>query len=196
MLKLIFDVRSLSSLAVLCAAAIGCGSSTTTAPDTSSLNGDAGGLGGSANVSGTFGTDAIKPIVAAYWIGVPGNADESGGGPFLYLFSTPVTCDDISKGSAWVASLPAGTQVMELIVGTTGTAVPVPASAHAGANVSEVNYFFAQTASEARATSGSVTLTSYAKGVAADGTIDVTFPMGSAKGTFHAVWCAGGHERG
>ena len=41
-----------------------------------------------------------------------------------------------------------------------------------------------------------MTLTSYGKGVAADGTIDVAFPTGSAKGTFHATWCAGGHERG
>ena len=185
-----------SSISIACVAAIGCGSSSAAAPDTSTLNGDAGGLGGNGAITGTYGTDAIKPVVAAYWIGQPGNADESAGGPFLYVFSGPVTCDDISKGADWVGSLPAGTQVLELIVGTTATAMSVPASAHAGANLAEVNYFFGQTTSGARATRGTFTLTSYTKGVAADGMIDMTFPTGSAKGTFHATWCAGGHERG
>lgn len=156
--------------------------------------GDGASVGGSASLTGTYGTDAIKPVVAAYWIGQPGNPAESAGGPFLYLFSGPVSCDDLSHGSGWRARIAAGTQVLELIVGTTTTGTPVPAAAHAAANVAEVNYSFGQTTTEARATAGNVTLTAYAAAASVDGTIDVTFPMGSAKGTFHAVYCATGNE--
>jgi hypothetical protein len=171
-----------------------CSSTTTAAPDATKLNGDGGGLAGNASITGSYGTDALKPIVAAYWVGQPGDPAESGGGPFIYLFSTPVTCNDLSKAAGWAPSLPAGTQATELIVGTTAPGVAVMASPHAGPNVSEVNYF-SPTSPEARATSGSVSLTSYVKDVAVDGTLDVVFPSGNAKGTFHATWCAGGHER-
>lgn len=193
-----FMIRALrlvlpNAIAALCLAA--CSSTTTApAPDATKLNGDSGGLGGNANVTGNYGADAIKPVVAAYWVGMPGDPSESAGGPFLYLFSTPVSCNDISKASGWAPSLPAGTQAMEMIVGTTATGVAAPSAPHAGAKVSEVNYF-SPTSPEARAVSGSVTLTSYVKDVAVDGTIDVMFPSGNAKGTFHATWCAGGHER-
>ncbi len=156
--------------------------------------GDGGSVGGSASLTGTYGTDTIKPVVAAYWIGQPSSPAEAAGGPFLYLFSGPVSCDDLSHGSGWRARIAAGTQVLELIVGTTTTGTPVPAAAHAAANVAEVNYSFGQTTTESRATAGNVTLTTYAAGASVDGTLDVTFPMGSAKGTFHAVYCAAGNE--
>ncbi|GAC1523133.1 MAG: hypothetical protein NVS3B10_23200 [Polyangiales bacterium] len=59
--------------------------------------------------------------------------------------------------------------------------------------------FFGPTSAESRAASGNVTLSSYVKVVSVDGAVDVTFPAGSAKGTFHAtfhaIWCPGGHER-
>jgi hypothetical protein len=32
------------------------------------------------------------------------------------------------------------------------------------------------------------------KDASVDGTIDVEFPTGSAKGSFHTTWCPGGHE--
>ena len=32
----------------------------------------------------TYGTTTILPVEAAYWIGSPGNAGESNGGPFVY----------------------------------------------------------------------------------------------------------------
>lgn len=182
------------SLLTVCMAATACSSSTAATPDTTKLNGDAGGAGGSGSLTGTYGAEAIKPVVAAYWVGQPADPSESGGGPFVYLFSTAVTCDDLSK-DGWVAAIPSGTQAMELIVGTTATGTSSPASAHAGANLAEVNYFFGQTTAEARATSGGVTLTTYTKDVAVDGSVDVTFPSGTAKGTFHATWCPGGHER-
>jgi hypothetical protein len=145
---------------------------------------------GGNDITGTYGTEPIKPIVAAFWIGMPGNPNESGGGPFIYLFSGPVSCADLSKGSGWLTTIPAGTQVLELIVGTTN----VGAAGHAAANVVEANYAFGGSATEARATAGNVTLTAYAKDVAVDGTVDLTFPSGQAKGTVHAVWCAAGHE--
>jgi hypothetical protein len=158
--------------------------------------GDAGADTGAAtnDLQGTYGTDPIKPIAAAYWIGMPGNPNESGGGPFIYLFSGPVTCADLSQGSGWLTTIPTGTQVLELIVGTTSIGTPVPAAAHAAPNAAEVNYASGGSTAEARATSGNVTLTAYAKDVAVDGTVDVTFPSGQAKGTFHASWCATGHE--
>ena len=84
---------------------------------------------------------------------------------------------------------------MEAIIGTTTAGAAVSASPHAGANVAEVNYFFGQSTAESRATTGTVTLTSYTSGVAVDGVVDVVFPSGNAKGSFHATWCPGGHER-
>ena len=184
--------------------ASGTGGSSAGAPDgmDAGAAGGGGGAGtmeagvdmGSGNVSGMFGTVAITPVMAAYWVGMPSNPAESGGGPFVYLFSAPVACDVLSHGSGWRAQLPAGTQVLELIIGTTMTGVAVPAAAHAAANVVEANYSFAQTTTESRATAGSVTLTAYVAGASLDGTMDVTFPVGSAKGGFHAVYCAAGNE--
>jgi hypothetical protein len=72
--------------------------------------------------------------------------------------------------------------------------MPVSAAAHAAANVAEVNYASGGATGETRATSGTVTLSSYAAGVAVDGSVDVQFPVGSAKGTFHAIWCPTGRE--
>ena len=153
-----------------------------------------GGASGSGSLTGTYGNNPILPIVAAYWVGMPNSAAETGGGPFVYLFSGPVACADISAASGWVTALPAGTQVTELLVGTTTIGTPVPAAAHAAANAVEANYAAGGSAAETRATSGSVTLTAYTKDVAVDGTLSLTFPAGSATGSFHAVWCATGKE--
>jgi hypothetical protein len=59
----------------------------------SSRCGDAGGVVGSGSLTGLYGTDAIEPIVSAYWIGQSGDQSESGGGPFVDLFSTNVSCN-------------------------------------------------------------------------------------------------------
>jgi hypothetical protein len=125
---------------------------------------------------------------------MPGDPNESAGGPFLYFFSTPVTCNDLSAGSGWLATIPAGTQVLEMIIGTTQTGMSVPTARHASANVAEVNYATGGSKGEARAISGHATLTSYVMGDAIDGALDVTLPTGSATGTFHATWCPTGHE--
>jgi hypothetical protein len=178
-------------------AQVGDGSSADGAGDTGATEAGSasdGGVGGSGSLAGMYGNAAIAPIVAAYWIGMPDNANETGGGPFVYLFSGPVACADISAASGWVTSIPAGTQVTELLIGTTTIGTAVPAAAHAAPGALEANYAAGGSTTETRATSGSATLTAYAKDSAVDGTLDVTFPMGSAKGTFHAVWCATGHE--
>jgi hypothetical protein len=194
-------------------AAAGCSSSSSTsAPNVDAGPADAGsgGDGASADdggdagaadaapvandITGTYGSDAIKPVLAGFWIGAPDNPAESAGGPFIYLFSAPVTCADLSKGSGWLTTIPTGTQVLEMIVGSTQPAIAIPTAAHAAANVAEVNYATGGSTAESRATSGNVTLTSYVKNSAVEGTLDVTLPTGSAKGTFHADWCATGNE--
>lgn len=164
--------------------------SDSSAADSSTV--DAG--SGSASLTGNYGGTPIAPIMAAYWVGMPSNPAETGGGPFVYLFSGPVTCAQISAASGWVTTLPAGTQVTELLIGTTSTATPLSAVAHAAPNGVEANYATAPSATESRATSGTVTLTSYTPGTAVDGSVNVTFPMGNAMGTFHAVWCPTGKE--
>ena len=168
--------------------------SATDAGATEASSASDGGVGGSGSLAGMYGTAPIAPIAAAYWIGMPDNANETGGGPFVYLFSGPVACSDISAASGWVTGLPAGTQVTELLVGTTAVGTAVNAAAHAAPGALEANYAMGGSSAETRATSGSVTLTAYTKGSAVDGMVDVTFPAGSAKGTFHAVWCATGRE--
>ena len=151
-------------------------------------------IGGSGALTGTYGTDPVKPVVAAYWIGQPSAPAESAGGPFVYIFSGPVSCDDLSHGSGWRARIAAGKQVLEMIIGTTTTGTAVPAAAHAAANVAEINYSFGQTSTEARATAGNVMLSAYVAGASVDGSVNATFPTGSVTGTFHAVYCASGNE--
>ncbi|MEP6862233.1 MAG: hypothetical protein ABJE66_16535 [Deltaproteobacteria bacterium] len=142
---------------------------------------------------GTFGSEPIAPIMAAYWVGQPVDPTESAGGPFINLLSSPVTCNDISV-TGWLSKIPAETQVLELIIGTTTVGSSSPAASAAAANVAEVNYLFARPSNEVRAGTGSVTLTAYASTMSVDGMVDVTFPSGSAQGTFHAVYCPGGQE--
>ncbi|CAN5696074.1 hypothetical protein BH11MYX1_BH11MYX1_39460 [soil metagenome] len=162
--------------------------------DTRSLNGSAGDLvGGTGSITGMYGSEAIAPIMAAYWVGQPNDPTESAGGPFVNLFSTAVTCNDISV-TGWLSKIPATTQVLELIIGTKTVGTASPAASAAAANVAEVNYLFARPSDEIRAGAGSVTLTAYASNVSVAGTVSVTFPSGSADGTFDAVYCPGGQE--
>ncbi|CAN5872178.1 hypothetical protein BH11MYX3_BH11MYX3_10930 [soil metagenome] len=162
--------------------------------DTRSLNGAEGDLvAGTGSLTGTYGGEAIAPIKAAYWIGQPDDPAESAGGPFVNLFSTAVTCNDISV-TGWLSNIPPETQVLELIIGTTKVGASNPAASGASANHAEVNYLFGHPGAEQRAGGGSVTLTTYTTDVAVDGTVNVTFSSGSAEGTFHAVYCPGGQE--
>lgn len=142
---------------------------------------------------GMYGSDAVSPVMAAYWIGQPDDPTESAGGPFVNLFSTAVTCNQISV-NGWLSKIPQETQVLELIIGTTSVGSAATAAPAAAANVSEVNYLFGRPSSEVRATGGSVTLTAYTTKAAVDGMVNVTFPSGSVQGTFHAIYCNGGQE--
>lgn len=180
---------------VLLALSVG-GAACTSGPpaDTRSLNGPEGALvGGTGTLTGTYGGEMIAPIKAAYWVGQPDDPAESGGGPFVNLLSSAVTCNDISV-TGWLSKIPPETQVLELIIGTTKVGTSVPTSSGASANVAEVNYLFGRVSSEQRANHGSVALTAYTATMSVDGTVSVTFPSGSAEGTFHAVYCPGGQE--
>ena len=188
-------VTALSTVAVaILAASCSSKSSTTTPDDNTALNGSAGGVGGTAALMGEYGTESIKPVMSAMWIGIPGDPKESAGGPFIYFFGGSVTCNQLSKADKWGDTIPAGTQVLEIIAGSTSAGIALPTAQDAAANVAEVNFIHGGSPDDTRATSGTVTLTSYVKGASVDGTVDVTFPTGSAKGTFHATWCPGGHE--
>lgn len=193
MIQMTCTVRLASALLALGFGATACGSSGPPA-DTTSLNGPEGAVvGGTGSVTGMYGTEAIAPVMAAYWIGQPDDPTEAHGGPFVYLLSQAVTCNAISV-AGWLSNLDASTQALEMIVGTTTVGAAAESSANAGANISENNYLFGRVAPEIRATSGSVTLTAYTKDVAVDGTVSIQFPAGSAAGTFHAVYCPGGQE--
>lgn len=171
----------------------------TTGGSSGSTDGGAGASGdgssgaGGNDITGMYGSKPIDPVTIGLWIGKPGDPKESGGGPFIYLFSGAVTCATISGGSGWLSKLPKDSQMLEMIVGTTkdGTTVQV---GDAGPGKAEVNYAFGMQLGEHNASGGTVTVTTYKKDMYVDGTIDVKFPLGSAKGTFHAVWCPTGYE--
>ncbi|CAN5833462.1 hypothetical protein BH11MYX2_BH11MYX2_24590 [soil metagenome] len=158
------------------------------------MNGADGDLvGGTGDLTGTYGSEAILPIKAAYWVGQPDNPSEAAGGPFVNVFSSAVTCNDISV-SGWLSTIPQDTQVLELIIGTTTVGLSARAASSAGANVAEVNYLFGRPSGEERANGGSVKLTAYEREASVDAMVDVTFSSGSSTGTFHAVYCPGGQE--
>jgi hypothetical protein len=164
------------------------------------------GIGGSAAggpaanaIKGTWGNDQLAPVVSALWIGMPSNPAQSGGGPVVYLFSAPVTCDMLSQ-SNWPGMFESSkqgnqvTQVTSLIIGTTMAGVSVPVAAWPAPNAVQamiVALSFSGSASDTYAT-GSVSLTSYVDGVSVDGTVDLSRDWGDEKGTFHAVFCPTG----
>jgi hypothetical protein len=143
-----------------------------------------------------YGTTPIKPILSGLWLGMPEDPGEAAGGPFLVLFSGAVTCADVSR-DGWIGTIPTGTQVMELIIGTTQVGKQIKQAKDAGANVVEVNYTTgAKTLVEHNSTSGTLTLTSYKAGIAVEGMLDINFGIGTAAGNFHADWCPNGVELG
>jgi hypothetical protein len=155
---------------------------------------ETGPAAGANAITGMYGSVAIKPVMSGLWIGKPDDPGESGGGPFVVLFSAPVTCADIAK-DGWIAKIPAGTQVMELIIGTTQVGKQIKQAGGAAANVFEANYTFgANSLVEHKSTSGSLTLTSYKAGMSVEGMLDINFGVGMATGTFHADYCADGRE--
>ncbi|HVW24932.1 MAG TPA: hypothetical protein VHC69_06150 [Polyangiaceae bacterium] len=152
-----------------------------------SANGGASGAGGatsggSASLTGTLGSlGAVKPIVNAWVI-------SNSGETLIYLSSAPLSCMMMqTMGVGWLPMLPAGSQVVEMVVKGTPTAKTYPVGFVQG----EVNYAPGGMSSsyETNASSGSITLTMASANGPVEGSVMATYPMGSVMGTFHAEFC-------
>jgi hypothetical protein len=158
--------------------------------------GGAGGMGGSAgssagSLTGTVGAlGPAKPVVNGW-------ATTNGLETLIYLSSSPLTCAMMmTQGTKWLSTLPAGTQVFEIVVGASPAAQTyMLGGAPAAFGGGEVNYAEGSMSSstEVTGTAGSVTLTKTTPMGAQDGMISVTAPF-MVSGTFHAEWCQGGTE--
>jgi hypothetical protein len=168
-------------------ASAGSGGASAGAGGSSAGTGGAGGSGGGTNtISGTLGAlGAAKPIMNAW-------ATTNGPETLIYFSSAPLSCADMmTMGVKWLSKLPAGTQVIEVVV-------PGAASVKTymiGTLMGEVNYAEGSksSATEVTGKAGSITFTkAMAKGVH-EGSFMVTSPF-MVTATFHAEWCQGGAE--
>ena len=143
--------------------------------------------GGGNNLTGTLGAlGAVKPVVNGW-------ATTNGLETLIYLSSSPLTCAMMmTKGVKWLASLPAGTQVIEIVVRGTAMVGTTPVGSLQG----EVNYAEGSKSSstEVNAKSGSIMFTKAEAKKVFEGTLMATYPSGNLMGTFHADWCEGGTE--
>jgi hypothetical protein len=154
--------------------------------------GAGGAAGGGAAAAGNALTGTLgalgpaKPFVAAFAI-------TNGPETLIYLSSAPLTCAQMMMGGVkWLSTLPAGSQVIEIVI-------PGMASAKSymvGSFAAEVHYAEGSKSSstEATASTGTVTFTKAAPNMVHEGMVTATFPMGMLMGTFHAEWCTGGTE--
>jgi hypothetical protein len=166
------------------------GSSAGSGGSSAGAGGSSGGAGGSSGgtntITGMLGAlGAAKPIMNAW-------ATTNGPETLIYLSSAPLSCPDMmTMGVKWLSKLPAGTQVIELVVpGTASTKMY-----NIGPLMGEVNYAEGSksSATEVTGKAGSLTFTKVmAKGVH-EGSFMVTSPF-TAMATFHAEWCQGGTE--
>ena len=150
--------------------------------------GATGGTGSGTTVTGTLGAlGPAMPIVSSLVI-------FTGSETIVYLSTAPVACSLISgrDGSRWLNKLPAGSQVVELVVS---------GAARVGdATFPEVNYAPGgmSSANEKNASlgSGKVSFTKAEAMGVVEGTFSATYanPTGSVSGTFHAEFCADGQE--
>lgn len=159
----------------------------------SSMNTDAGdpmdmmNLGNGSALTGTLGAlGPVAPVLAGF-------ATTNGLETLIYLSSAPLTCAQMmTMGAPWLRSLPAGSQVIEIVVRGMASVGTVPVGFLQG----EINYAEGSKSSsnEVNARSGSITFTrADAKGVH-EGMLSATYPTGGLSGTFHAEWCEGGQE--
>jgi hypothetical protein len=142
--------------------------------------------GGTSNITGTLGAlGAVQPIMNGW-------ATTNGPETLIYLSTAKLTCPDMmTMGVKWLSKLPAGSQVIEIVVPGAAMVKMYPIGTLQG----EVNYAEGSksSATEVTGKAGSVTFTkAMAKGVH-EGSIMVTSPY-MAMGTFHAEWCQGGAE--
>jgi len=141
------------------------------------------GASGGTNVTGSLGTTPLNPIVTAL---VSANAGL--GETIIYMFTSAVTCAQIST-PGWLPSIAASTQVVEMVIvpatSTPGT-FPVPNSEVNYANGGQLSLF------ETSANSGSITVTQISPGGVIEGSVSASYTGGSISGTFHAEFCATG----
>jgi len=146
--------------------------------------------GGSSSITGTLGAlGAVKPIMNGW-------ATTNGLETLVYLSTSPLTCAQMmTQGVRWLGTLPAGTQVIEIVVGNPSSTKTYTIGTPAALGGGEVNYAEGSksSASEVTGKTGSITFTTAtAKGVQ-EGMISVSAPF-MASGNFHAEWCEGGTE--
>jgi len=141
------------------------------------------GASGGTNVTGSLGTTPLNPIVTAL---VSANAGL--GETIIYMFTSAVTCAQIST-PGWLPSIAASTQVVEMVIvpatSTPGT-FPVPNSEVNYANGGQLSLF------ETSANSGSITVTQISPSGVIEGSVSASYTGGSISGTFHAEFCATG----
>jgi hypothetical protein len=152
--------------------------------------GMAAGSGGTA-FTGKLGTlGAVLPTVSSFYITVSFPRAET----LLYASSAPLTCD-VLKTAGWAKSLPAGAQVINIVVQGAAGVMSYPVG---GFGQGEVNYApggAVGTSSEVAASSGTITFTKATANGPVEGTAMATYASGdSVSGSFHAEYCAGGAE--
>jgi hypothetical protein len=154
--------------------------------DTGSAGGDTGAAdtGSGANtVTGMLGTTPLNPIMSAYWINNAFPPET-----IVYLIAGNVSCSQLGT-NGWLAAIPAGIQVVELVMpsSTTTGMVSIPSG--------EANYAFGGMSSttETSASSGSINITKNDPMGTIEGTVSATYATGgSIMGSFHADSCPGG----
>ncbi|HVZ36237.1 MAG TPA: hypothetical protein VG963_27605 [Polyangiaceae bacterium] len=162
--------------------------------ESNSTTGDAGAMAGVdagavdtsiTKLSGTLGAlGAVMPTVSSIVIANSGEV-------LVYMASAPLTCAMMQE-SRWLGSLPAGSQVVEIVV-----KAPVKVGT-VQVDPGEVNYAPGgmSSAYEKNAASGSITFVKAETNGPVEGTVTATYnnPAGTVSGPFHAEFCAGGQQ--
>lgn len=161
-----------------------------------SASGAGGGAGmsaamsGGSNITGMLGAlGPVQPVMAGW-------ATTNGLETLVYLSTAPLTCAMMmTRGVRWLGMLPAGSQVIEIVVGQPAAVKSYTIGTPAAFGGGEVNYAEGSKSSSTEVTgsTGTITFTAAnAKGIH-EGMIEVTAPF-NASGSFHAEWCEGGTE--
>jgi hypothetical protein len=153
-----------------------------------------GGPSGSATVHGTLGGRPFEMASSSWLIGAPDDPQQT---RVIYVFDKPIACSEISM-AGWDTTITDATQALEIkLIGTKAGKYPVATSAQPATGEANVNYTLSTTTgtpAETVSKSGIVTLDAIKDGTSASGSFDLTFPNGSATGTFDAAYCPAGHE--
>jgi hypothetical protein len=146
--------------------------------------------GNAGNITGTLGAlGTVQPIMSGW-------ATTNGLETLIYLSTAPLTCAMMmTRGTKWLSSLPAKSQVIEIVVGTPSAVKSYTIGTSAALGGGEVNYAEGSKSSSTEVTgsAGTIMLTKADAMGVQEGSIEVTAPY-MAKGTFHAEWCQGGTE--